>query len=721
MEDVSAVEPVEQLRGGQLHRLDVRERPGGESHDGDIVLARVGIEARMHDRHPTPPGRDRQREREVVGEEAGPQHWRRRRAGRRDHHPLDVRGNRRHAVRRRQEQPITDHRAAAQEGRRHRAPAVDVESEEPDSGMAVAVRHALVDGLRGSREGQEQQRDEQGGELHGRPPRSRRVTVDPCRIQGLYEPARAPVGSPRRARVRRPRAVGGPCATACRSTSAGRGSARSSPSLLDPANEPVGADALDAGAVGRRGARRRPPRRCRSPSRGCAARSGRPPTGWRPSGGGYRLIVEPGELDARALRSASADASRSGAGPRWPTCATRRRCSRRSGASRSCARQRSRSASQADLDRGEHARLVGELDGARRRAPAARAPARPADARALPRRPPRRRARRLPGRPRRARRARARARARAARARAGDPHARPGARRPGARRPSHRRRRRRRSAATTTCAPSLALLDDARLRHAHRPRRRRQDAAGDRGRARRRRPLRLRSPRPPTPSGSRPSICDALGGRARPGESDAEALDRALGTRAAAARRSTTSSTSRAPRRCSPRCSNAAPALTILARAAQPLRIRAERLYPVAPLARDDARRAVRRPRPRPRPRVRAHDETRRRRRDLPAASTGCRSRSSSPRHGSACSARRRSPSASTTRWPARPRPAATPRSASARCAPRSTGASTCSTTRERDAFAALGAFAGGCELDAAEAVTGARSRCSRGSWPRAS
>ena len=59
--------------------------------------------------------------------------------------------------------------------------------------------------------------------------------------------------------------------------------------------------------------------------------------------------------------------------------------------------------------------------------------------------------------------------------------------------------------------------------------------------------------------------------------------------------------------------------------------------------------------------------------------STGCRSRSSSPRRASACSRRRRCSRNSTGCCPCWPPPTATCRSASARCARRSSGASTCS------------------------------------------
>ncbi len=128
----------------------------------------------------------------------------------------------------------------------------------------------------------------------------------------------------------------------------------------------------------------------------------------------------------------------------------------------------------------------------------------------------------------------------------------PSAPRPGSRPPL----RRRRSAATTTCATSSQRSTArgcspspgpvASARPGSRSRSRARPAAAS-----------SRSPRPPTPNGSRPLICDALGGRAGPGRDRRARRSTARSAAGRCCSCSTTSSTSRTPRRCWPSCSNA--------------------------------------------------------------------------------------------------------------------------------------------------------------------
>ena len=87
--------------------------------------------------------------------------------------------------------------------------------------------------------------------------------------------------------------------------------------LLLHANEPVSAERLAVGAVGRgrAGAARR--RRCRSTSRGCARRSATP-TCSTTTPAGYRLRVRPGELDAERFEQRVEDGRRRARGRATP-------------------------------------------------------------------------------------------------------------------------------------------------------------------------------------------------------------------------------------------------------------------------------------------------------------------------------------------------------------------------------------------------------------------
>ena len=214
-----------------------------------------------------------------------------------------------------------------------------------------------------------------------------------------------------------------------------------------------------------------------------------------------------------------------------------------------------------------------------------------------------------------------------------------------------------------------------------------------------------RSPPPPTPSGSLAGAVRRAGGRAgarRVGRGCAPTASSAAGARCCSS--PTTSST---PRRQAPLVAGLLERHGGLRRrcwatSREPLRASVRSgATPVAPLAREAAGVApVRRSRAGPRPVVRA-------RRDGPL-----RGRHPSANWSATCRWRSSSPSArlgvldaggagDTPRGCAlapRPRSCGTPPSASRRCARRSTGASTCSTqARSKDAFTALGAFAGGC------------------------
>ena len=93
---------------------------------------------------------------------------------------------------------------------------------------------------------------------------------------------------------------------------------------------------------------------------------------------------------------------------------------------------------------------------------------------------------------------------------------------------------------------------------------------------------------------------------------------------------------------------------------------------------------------------------------DLPAASTGCRWRSSWRPPAAGCSHprdRHTPATARSTRLGAGP---ATLPPATRRCARRSTGATTCSSDDEQACFARFAVFAGGATVQAAEAITGA-------------
>ena len=242
----------------------------------------------------------------------------------------------------------------------------------------------------------------------------------------------------------------------------------------------------------RTGRRRRPGRRrCgattrrRPPARRCTSTVSRLRRALGPAAdrletvaGGYRLVVEPGELDAERF-----ERERDAALWRGPALADLRYEAALQPEIRRLEELRAAAIEdrvQADLDRGEHSRLAGELAALVAEHPlrerlrgqqmlALYRAGRHADALAA-----------LPGRPRRARRAGPRARAGAARARAGDPHARRSAGRPAARdRPAgaadaHVRPRRRRDR-----SPRPARRGPPR--HPHRTGRRREDSTGDRG------------------------------------------------------------------------------------------------------------------------------------------------------------------------------------------------------------------------------------------------
>ena len=194
---------------------------------------------------------------------------------------------------------------------------------------------------------------------------------------------------------------------------------------------------------------------CMSSRRGCGPRSAT--SSCVSEGGGYAVRLPPGGLDAdrfeERFRLGREELAR---GEPWEAAATLREAlalwrgpaladvadehfaqpeiARLEDLRLTCVSERI----EADLACGRHAEVIGELEGAGPRAPAARAAARPADARPLPRGPPGRRTRRLPRRaPGARRRARHRAVARPARARGGDPA--PGG--PGARAAAEARRR----------------------------------------------------------------------------------------------------------------------------------------------------------------------------------------------------------------------------------------------------------------------------------------
>ena len=249
----------------------------------------------------------------------------------------------------------------------------------------------------------------------------------------------------------------------------------------------------------------------------------------------------------------------------------------------------------------------------------------------------------------------------------------------------------------------LALLDQARLRNAHRARRRRQDAAGDRGRPRRRRPLRLarvHRRRRADPGGAVRRAGGRAGsrrvrhGRARPRlgagplllvADNLEHLPGAAPLLAGLLERHA--------------------GLTVLATSREPLRIRAERRYPVAPLARDEGVALFA-------DRAQAHDPSFAP--DLPAMAAICELVGDLPLAIELAAARLGvlTPAALATRLgDALSMLDRGPRDAPER---QQTLRATLDWSfdlldrDEQDAFTALGAFAGGCDLDAAEAVTGA-------------
>ena len=148
------------------------------------------------------------------------------------------------------------------------------------------------------------------------------------------------------------------------------------------------------------------------------------------------------------------------------------------------------------------------------------------------------------------------------------------------------------------------------------------------------------------------------------------------------------------------------PGLRLLATSREGLRVGGETIWPVPPLAADDAVRALRRAR---RGRRRAARALRRRaRRSSPTsapASTGCRSPSSWPPPAPGRSRSRRSPLGSTIGSACSPAGRARRCPASRRCGPSSTGATSCSSTTSSASSSGSSVFPGGCDLATAEAV----------------
>ncbi len=199
-------------------------------------------------------------------------------------------------------------------------------------------------------------------------------------------------------------------------------------------------------------------------------------------------------------------------------------------------------------------------------------------------------------------------------------------------------------------------------------------------------------------------LCDALGAARVPGESDTDALDRVIG---AGPLLLVADNLEHLP--------GAAPllagllerhaGLTVLATSREPLHIRAERRYPVAPLARDEGVALFA-------DRARAHDPSFAP--DLPAMAAICELVGDLPLAIELAAARLGvlTPAALATRLgDALSMLDRGPRDAPER---QQTLRATLDWSfdlldrDEQDAFTALGAFAGGCDLDAAEAVTGA-------------
>ena len=233
-------------------------------------------------------------------------------------------------------------------------------------------------------------------------------------------------------------------------------------------------------------------------------------------------------------------------------------------------------------------------------------------------------------------------------------------------------------------------------RHADRPRRLGEDPALDRGRGRARRRVQERRLLGRARDRPRPGAASCRRSRRR---SARRAISPATSASGRCSSCSTTSSRSstRAPDLAA--LVEACPNLRLLVTSRELLRVRGEVEYEVLPLADPDAVELfclARRLEPTPRSRSSA------------AASTTCRSRSSSP------------PPARRSLTPeqilerlgerldllqGRPRRRGRGRR---RCARRSSGRTTCSTPEEQRLFARLGVFAGGCTLEAAEAVADA-------------